>query len=127
MTSNMPLYGHADPEALAYAATLHAAQPRKGKSHEPYLTHLLRVSQLALRYRDPAWPDADAVVIAGALHDTAEDQGGEVRLRDIAWRFGPRVAEIVEACSDSLTVDPEDKAPYPARKRHHIASLGSNS
>lgn len=118
-----PLYGHSVADALSYAATAHACQLRKGKPHEPYLTHLLRVSQLALRYRYPESPDADAVVIAGALHDTAEDQGGEVRLRDIAWRFGPRVAEIVEACSDSVTADPENKAPYPARKRHHIASV----
>ena len=123
MTSTIPLYGHAVPEALAYAATVHATQVRKGKPQEPYLTHLLRVSQLALRYRDPTSPDADAVVIAGALHDTAEDQGGVDQLREIARRFGPRVAEIVEACSDSLVADSEHKAPYPERKRHHSASV----
>ena len=114
-------YGPRVPAALKYAAIAHNRQARKGKT-EPYLTHLLLTTALALRYCDPADPDRDAIVAAAALHDTAEDQGGEPRLTDIEATFGSRVAEIVRACSDSLVVD-GPKLPWVERKTHHLESL----
>ena len=57
------------------------------------------------------------------LHDTAEDHGGEGRLDDIDARFGPRVADIVGLCSDSLTADGAEKEPYLPRKRKYIRHL----
>jgi hypothetical protein len=44
----------------------------------------------------------EELAIAALLHDSVEDQGGKARLEDVRNRFGPRVAQIVEACSDSL-------------------------
>ena len=57
-----------------------------------------------------------------ALRDAAEDQGGEARLADIRDRFGPRVAEIVAACSDSLG-DEASKPPWRPRKEAHLRHL----
>jgi len=104
-------------EAVAYASIAHATQTRKA-TDLPYICHLLGVSSLVLE----AGGDED-LAIAGLFHDVAEDQGGEPRLNDVRNRFGDRVADIVEACSDSLSEDPTKKAPYEERKRHHIEHL----
>ena len=106
-------------EALSYAAQVHATQTRKGPAGIPYLSHLLGVSSLVMEaggFEDEA--------IAALLHDAAEDQGGEARLADIEQRFGAVVAGIVRECSDSLTEDPEDKAPWRERKELHLKHLG---
>jgi (p)ppGpp synthase/HD superfamily hydrolase len=63
--------------------------------------------------------------IAGLLHDAVEDQGGPEALREIELRFGPRVAGIVKACSDSTSSDPAAKEPWEVRKRAHIAKLAT--
>ena len=104
-------------DAVAYASIAHATQTRKG-TDLPYICHLLGVSSLVLE----AGGDEE-LAIAGLLHDVAEDQGGDRRLDDVRTRFGDRVADIVEACSDSLTEDPTQKAPYEQRKQAHIEHL----
>ena len=104
-------------DAVAYAATAHAAQRRKG-TDIPYIAHLLAVSGSVLEARG----DEDQA-IAGLLHDVVEDQGGLPRADDVRARFGDRVAEIVLGCSDSTTEDRERKAPYAERKAAHIAHL----
>ena len=123
-----PFYGPSIGAALNYAAAVHVHQVRKGKD-EPYLTHLLRVAQLALRFRDTTWPEdeQDAAVVGGILHDSAEDQGGEARLTDIEWHFGPRVAAIVRGCSDALGDDPAVKAHWGNRKIAHIAKIAAST
>ena len=104
-------------EAVGYATALHANQTRKGNTIA-YVCHLLGVSSLVVE----AGGDEDQA-IAGLLHDAAEDCGGEPRLADIEAWFGSRVAKIVRGCSDSLTTDPDDKAPWRERKRTHLAHL----
>ena len=104
-------------DAVRYAAEVHADQPRKGTS-VPYVAHLLGVSALVLE----AGGDEE-LAIAGLLHDAAEDHGGEGRLADIRSRFGPRVAAIVRACSDSLAAEGEAKEGWEARKREHLVRL----
>ncbi len=105
--------------ALLYATHVHGGQMRKG-STTPYVAHLLAVSATVLEYGG----DEDQA-IGALLHDTAEDQGGTGRLADIRNRFGERVAEIVEACSDSLadTYAGEGKAPWRERKEGYIAHV----
>lgn len=103
--------------ALQYAVALHGAQGRK-HTPVPYAAHLLGVAGLVLECAT----DED-VVIAALLHDAAEDQGGQARLADIAARFGPRVAAIVEGCSDSLAGDRAVPGTYLARKRGQLAKL----
>jgi (p)ppGpp synthase/HD superfamily hydrolase len=104
-------------EAVAYAATAHAAQRRKG-TDIPYIAHLLAVSGSVLE----AGGDEDQA-IAGLLHDVVEDQGGLARADDVRARFGDRVADIVLGCSDSTAEDRKDKLPYVERKTAHIAHL----
>ena len=104
-------------DAVAYAATAHAAQHRKG-TEIPYFAHLLAVSGSVLE----AGGDEDQA-IAGLLHDVVEDQGGLPRAEDVRARFGVRVADIVLGCSDSTTEDRKDKLPYAERKAAHIAHL----
>ena len=107
--------------AVAYAATAHAAQRRKG-TDIPYIAHLLAVSGSVLE----AGGDEEQA-IAGLLHDVVEDQGGLPRAEDVRARFGDRVADIVLGCSDSTTEDRKDKAPYAVRKAAHIAHLRDTS
>ena len=101
-------------EALVYASQLHREQLRKG-SPTPYVAHLLAVTALVLENGG----DEDEA-IAALLHDAMEDQGGRPTLEEIRRRFGARVAEIVEGCSDADTVP---KPPWRERKERYIAHL----
>jgi GTP pyrophosphokinase len=68
----------------------------------------------------------DPTTIIGALlHDAVEDQGGKPTLKLIGAQFGPRVAAIVEGCSDSVTAYGEAKAPWRQRKERYLAHLAS--
>jgi (p)ppGpp synthase/HD superfamily hydrolase len=105
--------------ALLYATHVHGGQVRKGTA-TPYVAHLLAVAATVLEYGG----DED-LAIAALLHDSAEDQGGKARLNDVRIRFGPRVAKVVEACSDSLanTAKGERKAAWHVRKEGYLAHL----
>ena len=104
-------------DAMGYAASVHAAQKRKG-SDVPYLAHLLGVSSLVLE----AGGDED-LAIAALLHDAAEDHGGEAQLVEIDDRFGSRVARIVRECSDSLLAEDSEKPNWETRKSEHLSRL----
>ena len=54
------------------------------------------------------------------LHDAVEDQGGLATAGRIDVLFGPEVARIVRACSDT---DEHPKPPWRARKEAYIAHL----
>ena len=101
-------------EALDYAVKLHGAQVRKG-SGTPYVAHLLAVAAIALEHG----ADEDEA-IAALLHDAVEDQGGAPTRDEIRRRFGPRVAAIVDGCTDS---DTAAKPPWRERKEKYLAHL----
>lgn len=105
-------------DAVAWATRLHARQTRK-LSGAPYLSHLLRVTGIALEYG----ADEDEA-IAAVLHDAIEDQGGARTREEIARRYGPRVAEIVSGCSDT---DQTPKPPWRERKEAYLAHLAGAS
>ena len=105
-------------QALAYAAELHARQRRK-VSGVPYVSHLLRVSGIALGYG----ADEDEA-IAALLHDAVEDQGGPATREEIRRRFGDRVVEIVDGCTDT---DQVPKPPWRRRKTEYLARLKNAS
>ncbi|ANV84510.1 phosphohydrolase [Picosynechococcus sp. PCC 7003] len=106
-------------KALVLAETLHRTQIRKG-SGTPYIAHLLGVASLVLE----AGGDEDEA-IAALLHDAIEDQGG-LKTRDlIREKFGDRVTEIVEGCSDSF--DGEKKKPWRERKEAYLQHLTTAS
>ena len=101
-----PVLGERVVRAMDYAVELHAEQARKA-TRTPYLAHLLAVCSLVLE--DGGTEDE---AIAALLHDGPEDQGGQSVLDEIERHFGPPVARLVLALSDTL----EDPKP-PWRKR----------
>ena len=90
-------------KALSWAAKQHDGQHRKAKPDVPYVSHLLGVASLVL---EAGGTETEA--IAALLHDVIED--AEVTDDEIRRRFGPRVLEIVRACTDDL-VTPGDDPP----------------
>jgi (p)ppGpp synthase/HD superfamily hydrolase len=105
-------------EALLLAARLHARQKRKDKDL-PYISHLLAVTALVLEDGG----DEDEA-IAALLHDAVEDQGGLRTLEEIHRRFGERVADIVEGCSDAVI---HPKPPWRERKLAYLEHLRTAS
>lgn len=101
-------------DAFARMYDLHKSQRRKG-SGTPYLAHLMSAAALVAEHGG----DEDQF-IAALLHDAVEDCGGLETLARVREEFGPRVAGIVELCSDSHT---PPKPPWRARKEQHLAKL----
>ncbi len=105
-------------EALTFAFQLHNGQTRKA-TPVPYISHLLAVASLVLENGG----DEDET-IAALLHDAVEDQGGAATREQIRRRFGERVAEIVDGCTDT---DATPKPPWLARKEAYLAHLPNAS
>jgi hypothetical protein len=117
-----PKYGQRYEEALSYAARLHATQLRKSDTHSafeiPYVAHLLEVSALV-------WlggGDEDQA-IAGLLHDAIEDRSGHTSPEEVERRFGPRVRDIVLACSDGAPDIERGSSTWLRRKVAYLAAL----
>ena len=109
---------HRFEDALAFTARLHATQTRKG-TDIPYIAHLLAVSSLVITHGGD-----EHEAIAGLLHDAVEDQGGRPTLQMILARFGKRVADIVDGCTDT---DITPKPPWRERKERYIHHLKAAS
>jgi (p)ppGpp synthase/HD superfamily hydrolase len=60
------------------------------------------------------------LAIAGLLHDVVEDCGGVRMLKEVRRRFGPRVAKVVDGCTDSYS-DP--KPLWRERKETYLRHL----
>jgi (p)ppGpp synthase/HD superfamily hydrolase len=109
--------------ALHYATRHHSRQLRKG-TPIPYAAHILAVASLVLEMHG----DEDEA-IGALLHDVVEDGGGRAALAEIEARFGPVVAGIVAANSDTL--DPEEDADgrsgWYARKRAYVDAFPDKS
>ena len=102
--------------ALALAADLHRTQTRKG-SDIPYLTHLLAVAGFVGEFGG-----GEDEMIAAALHDAPEDQGGLETMNRIRSEFGDRVATIVEGCSERFDTP---KPSWQDRKAEFIERFRS--
>jgi (p)ppGpp synthase/HD superfamily hydrolase len=102
--------------AFDCAARKHRDQTRKA-STIPYVAHLMGVASLVLE----AGGDED-LAIAALLHDVVEDCGGAPMLKEIRRRFGPRVAKVVDGCTDA---DTYPKPPWRERKEKYIGHLES--
>jgi GTP pyrophosphokinase len=101
-------------KALVFATQLHAGQTRKGTTI-PYISHLLAVTAIVLEHGG----DEDEA-IAALLHDSIEDQGGASTREEIRRRFGDRVVEIVDGCTDT---DVMPKPPWRVRKEAYITHI----
>jgi (p)ppGpp synthase/HD superfamily hydrolase len=101
-------------DALAFADQRHAGQTRD-LDDMPFVTHPVEVACLL---HEAGYHDE--VVAAGVLHDVLEDTDAE--RSDLESRFGPRVAELVEAVTDDPTI--EDDAERKAALRRQVADAG---
>jgi guanosine-3',5'-bis(diphosphate) 3'-pyrophosphohydrolase len=103
-------------EAAELAARRHSGMPRKGRGNEPYINHLAEVANLL----SVATEGADAeLVAAGWLHDTIEDT--ETTHRELADKFGERVAALVVEVTDDMTL------PKDERRRRQVAAAPRKS
>lgn len=100
-------------DALRLAAEIHHGQRRKGTDID-YVGHVLAVCSLVIQ----AGGDEDEA-IAALLHDALEDT--RLSQRTIRERYGERVLEIVQGCSDGVpaTEGPGtvDRGPHNWRER----------
>ena len=94
-------------DAVEFAVRAHGDQVRKGTTI-PYVSHLLGVAALVLE----GGGDED-LAIAGLLHDVLEDTSATATKVEEA--FGPRVAAVVEGCSDT-----QEKPKPPALERKQL-------
>jgi len=104
--------------ALQFANEIHGTQQRKGLG-APYISHLMAVSASVLEYGG-----SETEAIAALLHDSAEDCGGLPMLDTVRVMFGDVVADIVEACTDTME---EPKPAWHPRKEAYVAHLASAS
>lgn len=100
-------------DAIEFAAAAHRGQYRKG-TRIPYLMHPLSAARTVI---DAGC--AEHVVAAAILHDIIEDTSHTID--EIRTRFGARVAELVEACSEPNHRD----ATWETRKQHTVDVLNS--
>ena len=110
--------------ALQFAHDVHRSQIRKDTTI-PYVSHLLSVAGLVLE----SGGDED-LAIAGLLHDAVEDAeeiSGEEMSDRIRSKFGDRVADIVDGCSDAKSSPGGSKPPWRSRKEAYIKHLRSAS
>jgi (p)ppGpp synthase/HD superfamily hydrolase len=103
-------------EAADLAARRHSGMQRKGRGNEPYINHLAEVANLL----SIATEGADAeLVAAGWLHDTIEDT--ETTHRELAEKFGERVAALVVEVTDDMTL------PKDERRRRQVVEAPKKS
>ena len=102
--------------ALALAVEAHDGQKRKG-TNIPYIAHPMGVASIAL---DHGADEEQAM--AALLHDAIED-GGPQFARLIRDKFGDRVADIVEGCTDGIPDASGKKAPWKIRKEQYLEHL----
>lgn len=101
-------------DAFLFAAEKHNSQTRK-KTDVPYISHLMSVAGLVLEAGG-----GEDEGIAALLHDVVEDCGGHPVLEEVRQRFGDRVADIVEGCTDAYTIP---KPPWKQRKLDYLDVL----
>ena len=100
--------------ALEFAAERHAGQ-RRDVDDAPFVMHPLEVARLL---HDAGYPDH--VVAAGVLHDVIEDT--DTSPRDLARRFGPKVARLVAAVTEDPSIT--DRGERKAALRRQVADAG---
>lgn len=101
-------------KAAHFAAVKHAHQRRKGEDQEPYINHLMEVSEILAQFTD----DQD-VIVAGMLHDTLEDT--ETTYEELVKEFGTKIANVVREVTDDRTL------PKVERKRLQVQNAPHKS
>jgi (p)ppGpp synthase/HD superfamily hydrolase len=108
-------------DAVEYARQLHT-EYRKG-TEIPYMAHLLGVAALVMGEAGGRVPVTEDMIVAALLHDAVEDHGGLPQLEKIKKRFGPEVARMVAALSDTFAEDHDKKEGWEDRKNAYLERL----
>ena len=116
-----PVVGKRFRDALVWASQLHEDQKRKG-GNIPYVAHLIGVASIVLEHGG----DEDQA-IGALLHDALEDQAHRMSPNEIRARFGERVEQIVEACTDGDPEEQRDRDPgrWKIRKQRYIDEVAT--
>ncbi len=85
----------------------------------PYVAHLLGVASLALHHGADE-DEAIAALLHDAIEDAPEELGADWVRKWLRFRFGGRVLDIVEGCTDA---DVKPKPAWRARKETYVAHL----
>jgi (p)ppGpp synthase/HD superfamily hydrolase len=104
-------------DAIDFARSRHEGQ-RRDADDAPFVVHPLEV---AILLRDADYPDH--VVATGALHEVLEDT--DVDKDELEERFGPEVAELVDALTDDPSI--EDQQERRAALRRQVADAGGHA
>ena len=105
-------------DALRLAATVHAHDTRKG-TDIPYIAHLMSVASLVM-----VDGGSEDEAIAALLHDLLEDHPEALSADDLEERFGERVRQLVEACTDTPPgFSGGEKPAWRPRKEAYIAHV----
>lgn len=106
-------------DALSLAREAHADEMRETGSGEiPFIEHPLAVAE---RLAEEGF--GDEVLAAGLLHDMLEYT--EIEPTELRERFGDHVADVVEALTENLDIE-----PYEPRKEEHrvrVAASGADA
>ena len=106
-------------KAMLFAIEAHANTERRGKGF-PYIIHPMEAVEIV------ATITADQELLAAAaLHDTVEDT--EATVEQIRALFGERVAQLVDAESDTFVEGETEEDSWHKRKQAAIDRLASAS
>ncbi len=112
------IFGPQFQEAFQLMMDVHGKDGRKGTSI-PYIAHLLGVCALVL-----VDGGDEEEAIAALLHDTLEEHPDKITRDNIQARFGRRVRDLVEVCTDtSREYTGGPKEPWWQRKLAYIENL----
>ena len=113
--ANKPLNTDLLDRAIIFAVRAHAGTERRGKGF-PYIVHPMEAVEIV------ATITADQELLAAAaLHDTVEDT--PVTVEQIKAEFGPRIAALVAAESDTFQEGVSEEDSWHARKQAAIDRL----
>ena len=102
--------------ALLFASSAHGAIEQKRKySGEDYIVHPVEVMEIVRSLPD----HTDEMLIVALLHDVVEDT--EVKLVDIAVKFGAKIAEMVAEITDVSEPEDGNRAVRKGLDREHLA------
>lgn len=113
--SPIPLYSERLDDALGLVARDFRHRVRKGTTI-PYLSHLLAVAAMVAEHGGD-----EEQIAAAVLHDWLEDVEW-ASVAELERRFGPRVARLVEAVTDTTS---HPKPPWRERKEAWLARIAA--
>ncbi len=104
-------------EAIIFATLAPSGQVRKGTT-TPYILHPLEAAAIVA-----SMTDDQEIIAAAVLHDTLEDAG--ISLDEIAEKFCPRVADLVQSETENKRKDLPASETWLTRKQETIERLSN--